>query len=43
MKRICSTERQRMLPIPIAEFSEYVRKKHQNSNIELEDEFEVSY
>lgn len=32
---------QRLTPIPIAEFSEVVKKKHFNANIAFEDEFEV--
>lgn len=32
---------QRLKPIPIAEFSEVVKKKHFNANIAFEDEFAV--
>lgn len=38
---IITLEKQRLAPVLISEFSEYVKKKHQNSNIDFEDEFDV--
>ena len=37
-----TVEKARLQLIPISEFSECVKKKHQNANIEFEEEFEVA-